>query len=505
MTTAVSENNISRIVGYAIAKGDFRTETSNLPQRIALLGEANTANQSSLSTDAQQITSAKQAGDLFGYGSPLHSMARILFPIFGSGVGSIPVIVFPQLEAGVASVNTITVTGTATKNVTHKMYISGRDIIDGSSYDINIVTGDDQDDVALKIKNAIDSVLQCPVTAVNAAAVTTITAKWTGLTSNEITVRFDTQGEDAGLSYAFANTVEGSGTPSLTTSLGKFGDEWNTIVINPYGEPAFAELEAFNGVPSDNPTGRYEGIVFMPFVAIWGSKLDTVTALQGITDIAARTDQVTNALAPAPNSEGFSFEAAANMTVLYANMCQDNPNLDVSGKSYPDMPIPYDNDIGDMSSYANRDILVASGSSTVKLNSGKYEVQDFVTTYHPEGEIPPQFRYPRNLNIDFNVKYGYRLLELINVVDHSIAASDQAVVAGKVIKPKQWQAIIDAYADDLAKRNLTVDPSFMQESIVVAISETNPDRLNTLFSYKRSGYVRIAATVAEAGFAFGVI
>lgn len=508
MVQAVSENNISRIVGYAIAKGDFRIQSPNLPQRIALLGEANTAKQVGLSTDPQVVTTAKQVGDLYGYGSPLYQMARILFPVTGTGgVGSIPVVVYPQAEdvGTVAAERTITVTGAATKNVTHKVYVSGRDIIDGASYDIDIETGDAVADVASKISDAVNAVLASPVSAGAALGVATLTAKWKGLTSEELTVRVDTQGEDAGLSYAIASSAVGAGTPDdIADSLNKFGDEWNTIVVNPYGSAAFSELEAFNGIPSDNPTGRYQGIVFMPFVAVWGSKLSTVAGLTAITDAAARKDQVTNALAPAPNSEAFSFEAAANMVVLYANVCQDNPNLDVSGQTYPDMPIPSDSDIGDLKSYVNRDSLVKAGSSTVKLNAGKYEVQDFVTTYHPDGEIPPQFRYPRNLNIDFNVKYGYRLLEIINVVDHSIAESDQAVVAGKVIKPKQWIGIIDAYAEDLAQRNLIVEPSFMQASIEVTTSGTNPDRLNTSFRYKRSPYVRIAATVAEAGFAFGV-
>ncbi len=507
MAIAVSVNNISRIVGYALAKGDFRTSSPNLPQRIALLGEANTANQVGLSTDPVLIISAKQVGDLYGYGSPLYQMARILFPVSGGlSIGSIPVYAYPQLEVGGGSESDfeITVTGAATKNITHKVFVSGRDIIDGSSYDINIEDADTPTLVAAKIQDAINAVLESPVIGVAAIGVLTGTTKWKGLTADEITVRVDTQGDAAGLSYAIIQPTNGSGTPSVTASLGLFNDEWNTIVINPYGEPAFVELETFNGVPAEIPTGRYTGIVFKPFVSIWGSKVATVAGLQAITNIALRKPEVTNALAPAPNSEAFSFEAAANMAVIYANICQDNPNLDVSGNQYPDMPIPSDDDIGEMANYNNRDILVKTGSSTVKLNVGKYEIQDFVTTYHPDGEIPPQFRYPRNLNIDFNVKYGYRLLELVNVVDHSIAESDQAVVAGKVIKPKQWIAIIDTYASDLAQRNLIVEASFMQDSITVETSGTNPDRLNTNFSYKRSPYVRIAATIAKAGFAFGI-
>ena len=507
MVTAVSSNSISRTVGYALAKGDFNISSPNLPQRIALLGEANTANQGTLTIDPVQIISAKQAGDLFGYGSPLHQMARILFPVSGGlNIGSIPVIAYPQLEegGGTAGDFEITVTGAATKNITHKVFVSGRDGIDGESYDINIENLDTPTLVAEKIEDAINAVLSSPAIALAAIGVLTGTAKWKGLTSDEITVRVDTQGDAAGLSYAIVQPTNGSATPSIVDSLALFNEEWNTIVINPYGEPAFSELEVFNGVPADIPTGRYAGIVFRPFVSIWGSKLDTIATIEAITDIAARKDQVTNALAPAPNSEAFSYEAAANMALLYAIICQDNPNLDVSGRQYPDMPIPYDDDIGDMSEYNNRDLLVKKGSSTVKLNSGKFEIQDFVTTYHPDGEIPPQFRYPRNLNIDFNVKYGYRLLELVNVVDHSIAESDQAVVAGKVIKPKQWIAIIDSYADDLALRNLIVEAAFMQDSIIVVTDGTNPDRLNTDFKYKRSPYVRIAATIAEAGFAFGI-
>jgi hypothetical protein len=137
--------------------------------------------------------------------------------------------------------------------------------------------------------------------------------------------------------------------------------------------------------------------------------------------------------------------------------------------------------------------------------AGRYQVQDFVTTYHPLGETPPQFRYCRNLMIDFNVRYGYYLLELINVVDHAIANDNDTVSASNIVKPKQWKAILDGYATSLTSRGLIVDAPFMQDSIDVDISTTNPDRLETFFRYKRSGFARIASTTAEAGFNFGTL
>jgi hypothetical protein len=45
----------------------------------------------------------------------------------------------------------------------------------------------------------------------------------------------------------------------------------------------------------------------------------------------------------------------------------------------------------------------------------------------------------------------------------------------------------------------------MKDSILVGISATNPDRIETFFRYKRSGFVRIASTTAEAGFNFGTL
>jgi phage tail sheath gpL-like len=506
-SNAVTLDRISRIVGYKITKGTFNVSSPNLPQRIALLAEANDAYQSVLSTLPQQITSAQQAAILFGDGSPIHIIARILFPNSGDGLGGVPVYVYPQARAtgAAAKLMKITPVGVATANVTHYVKIAGRDNIDGTYYALNILSGDNAAQVAQKIEDAVNAVYGAPVQADADAYETILTSKWKGLTANDLNVSVDTGTNAAGLTYTVTYPQAGSGTPSIAGALAQFGSDWNTIVVNSYGLEAttIATLMAYNGIPDPtSPTGRYSGLIMKPFIAISGSVSDDPSATTNLY-----LNDVTIAVAPAPGSAGLPMEAAANMSLLFGVQAQNSPQLDVAGQFYPDMPVPTAAAwaAASMSSYTNRDAIVKRGCSTVTLNAGRFKVQDFVTTYHPLGEVPPQFRYCRNLNIDFNVRYGYYLLELVNVVDHAIVADEDLVTADGIVKPKMWKSVLSDYAEDLAKRALITSPAFTQDSITVNVGTTNPDRLETFFRYKRSSFARIASTTAEAGFNFGTL
>ena len=492
ISNSVGSERVSRIVGYTITKGNFSNSTPNLPQRIAILGEANTANQGTLSTVAQEITTAQQAGVLYGYGSPIYNMMRILRPTTGGGIGGIPTIVYPQAAAGgsLAAARDITPVGTATANGTHTMIINGRGSVDGQKYDFVVANGDTPLLIVAKMITAVNNVLGSPVIGTDGTGKIVLTAKWTGLTSEELDIEVDTNGASLGVTYGVVSSATGAGSPSVTASLTSFAEDWNTVVVNSYGAVAFDDLEAYNGIPDPTvPTGRYQGVIMKPFIALYGDRTDDPSVL---TD--ARKIQVTNAVCPAPLSKGFDMEAAANMTNLFARVAQDTPHLDVNSLTLDDMPIPSDGNIGSMVNYDFRDSIVKKGSSTVTLSSGRYKIEDFITTYHPDGELPPQFRYCRNLMLDFNVRFTYYLLEQINVVDKTIAANDDIISVTGVIKPKIWKQIVDNMAVDLGKRALVADVAFMQESIEVDISATNPDRLDTFFNYKRTGVARIAST-----------
>ena len=513
ISTAVTSDRVSRVIGYKLLKGVYNLDSPNLPQRIAILAEANHTNQSGLTVNPVEVTTAKQVGDLFGYGSPIHQIMRILKPTNSDGVGGIPIVVYPQLEAAGATATIIkasaVVATSATSNAKHYLVINGRDNIDGTYYEIDIAQGDVRLGILTKAMNAVNALLSSPFvatldTTTQGSELLVLTSKHYGITSAEYNISWETNGNAAGVTYATTATTTGTGATSLTNSLAVWGTAWNTIVINSYGQAAFDTLEAFNGMPDPvSPTGQWGALKFKPFISIWGSTLSSATSLIAITNANSRLTNCTHALAPAPNSLGISYEAAANMAYLFALNSQNTPHLDVNGQAYPDMPASTTG-IGDFAIYDNRDNLVKNGSSTVDMSSGKYIVEDFVTTYHPTGENPPQYRYCRNLMIDFNVRYGYYLLEIVNVLDHAIVPSGQIISVQNTIRPVEWKQILNSYALDMASRALISDASFMQKSIVVAGDGTNPDRLNTFFRYKRTGVARISSTDAEAGFNFNV-
>lgn len=499
---SIDPGHVSSIIGYDIKVGDTPPGSFNLPQSIAILGEANTLNQTGLPTEKTDISSALIAAKIFGFGSPIHRIASILFPNSGLGIGSIPCSVYAQEEESgfVAKVMEITPTGTATKNGTHTLIIGGRRGIDGVFYNINILKNDTVALLTVKIKDAINAVAGSPVIATSTDTTVTLTTKWKGLTSQDLNVSIDTNNLDLGFTYAVSETTAGSGTPSIQAALDSFDNNWHTIVINSYGaiDDILDVIETFNGKPDINdPTGRYSSSIFKPGLYFTGSVLDDPSNLTVL-----RRNEVSICLAPAPLSTGFPMEAAANMAYLFAITAQKTPYLDVLNQNYPDMPTP--NNIGTMASSTNRDLYVKKGCSTVLLVDGKYKVIDLVTTYRPEGELPPAYRYCRDLNIHFNIRFKYLLLERIYVISKTIVKDDDIVTVRGIIKPKIWKAQLSSLADDLVASAFIVDAKFMKDSIVVSVSSVNPNRINTVFSYKIPGIGRISSTIAFVRFHFGL-
>lgn len=500
---AISSSAVSAVVGTMLSKGNFNENSPYLPHSISILGEANAANQSGLAADTKQLlTSAKQAATLYGWGSPIYEVCRILFPVNGQAVG-VPVYAYPQAEAGgsVAKVITVTPTGTATANGTIYLKISGRSVKDGGNYAINIVSGDTPELICDKFRAAVAGVIDSQVLGTGTTTFIA-TAKWKGLTSNDINIVVDLNGTSLGTTYAVVNTTAGSGTPSVATALTNFGNDWNTFVCNTYGlvSATMTELEAANGIPDPTtPSGRYGGAIMRPFWAFSGTLLDDPTS---ITGAGVRPNNVTIVPCPAPLSLGMGYEAAANVLKGIADLYQSAPHRDAVNMAYPDMPAPASTSVPAMNSQTVRDAYVKLGCSTVDFVGGVYRLIDLVTTYNASGEFPPYYRWVRDLNVYFNLKFRHNLRVVEKLWGKTITQDSSTVTADGVVKPKDWVAEIRDLIDDSVRDGLITDAAFSYASIVVGISSQNPNRLDTEYNVKITGIGRVIPATITGGFNF---
>lgn len=124
----IDASAVSRVLGIDV---QFTPQGAGniqfLPQRIAVFAQGSTGG--SYSSAKQQVTSAAQAGSLFGFGSPIHNVVRQLLPANGDGVNTIPVTVYPLSDAvsSTAASGSIVPSGTQTKTTAAKVRVNNID------------------------------------------------------------------------------------------------------------------------------------------------------------------------------------------------------------------------------------------------------------------------------------------------------------------------------------------------------------------------------------------
>ena len=280
ISTGVPNNIVERTVGYQLLRAPRNTGTRFLPQKIAVFGQANTADQTGLPSEFE-ATTASEVGNIAGFGSHLYLMARILFPVVGTdGVQEVPVTFFPQVQpsGGAANTQTIVASGTPAVQETQFVQVNGRTQVDSDpALSFTLETTDTVEIIHNKIADAINASVSLPITAVATATEVTTTCKFQGAISNEIEIAFVTGDNNAGITYAVTNNGDGAGdsTPEVITSLDLLGSRWFTICVNGYGQSLNDTFENFNGVPGNlttPATGRFIATQFTPFVALTGIK-----------------------------------------------------------------------------------------------------------------------------------------------------------------------------------------------------------------------------------------
>ncbi len=237
---------------------DFRTGAPILQQRLYVIGQG-----SSLATFLEEkftATSSGEVGDLVGFGSPLHVMARRIFPADGLGAQSVEVSFFPLIDngAGVAATFTNTVAG-ATQTETKSYVVRINDMFTDVFSIPATTTASDALDI---IKAAIDAKLESPVTIANASPVMTLTAKSKGTYGNDLDIEII--GDVSGLTYVIAAGVAGATDPSITPAITAMGNVWYTMVANQF--PDITSLDAL----ATEAESKWDPLKHIPFVSALG-------------------------------------------------------------------------------------------------------------------------------------------------------------------------------------------------------------------------------------------
>lgn len=318
----------------------------------------------------QQITNPAQAAGLVGAGSQLAAMVAAYRNV--DSFGELWLIDVPEPSAGAAATATITVTGTAISSGVVSLYIAGKRVQAGVS------AADAPTVVAASIKAAIDKDASLPVTAAVSAGVVTLTAKWKGLTGNDINLTLNYRGVMGGESLPNGINVVptvmsgGAGSPDLSAAIAAMGDEPFDFIATPWHDSGSLDvLEA----EMNDATGRWSWLRQI-YGHLYSAKRGTLSELSAFGK-ARNGQHVTmtgiELLTAASPYEVAAASCARNAVYIRIDPARPTQTGELNGL----LPAP----TGKRFINSERQVLLTSGIATQTASSGVMMVERAITMY----------------------------------------------------------------------------------------------------------------------------
>lgn len=488
----IGASAIARVVGIDTSFVNLQGGVFLLPQHIALIGQGNSA--AVYSTDKAQISSAFEAGQTYGFGSPIHLAMKQLFPSNGDGVGTIPVTVFPLVDdaAGVVSTGDITPAGAPSAAGSFKVIVNN---IESEAFVISV--GDAVSDIVTAMTAAINAVVDMPIIAVDGTTKVDFTSKWEGTSANDIFVEVSGP-TDINVTFGITQPVGGLVNPDVQDALDLFGtDIWYTMVLNCMDIADTTSLDLF----STFGEGRWGALVKKPLIVFTGNTETTVANATAVSD-ARKTDR-TNAQLVAPASNDLPFTVAARELARIAVRANNNPPFDYGSLDASGLVPGAD---GDQWTYAQRDEAIKKGSSSIQVKDEIINLSDTVTFYHPTGDPTPAYRYVVDIVKLQNIIFNLDLIFNTDEWDGAPLIPDAQPTTNRAAKkPKTAKAAIASMLDALGLEAIISDPDTAKDSTVATINVGNPKRLDVIVTVQLSGNTNIISIDLQFGFFFGTL
>lgn len=492
ISTAVDASAVARVVGIKTDFKDLRGgRIALLPQRVAVVGQGNSA--AVYSTVKAQHTSANAVGSAYGFGSPLHLAAKQLFPVNGDGVGTIPVTFYPLDDDGAGVVSTGDITPGGAPTAANSFRASINNIL---SEAFVISVGDSVADIVTAMTAAVNAVIDMPMIATDDTTEMGLTSKWEGTSANDLVLSVVASGDDlAGNTFGFTQPVGGLANPNIQDALNQAGNVWETMMLNCMDIADTTSLALYDTFGE----GRWGALVRKPLVVFTGNTNTTVSAATAVSD--ARKSDRTNSQLVAPGSDDLPFVVAARQLARIVVVANNNPPVDYGSLDASGLTPGAD---GIQWTYADRDEAVKKGSSTIEVKDGVINIADVITFYHPTGDPIPAYRYVVDIVKLQNILFNLDLIFVTPAWDGAPLIPDNQPTTNRAArKPKDAVAAIASMVDSLGLNAIVSDPETIKTTILAAISETNPKRLDVTFTASISGNANIISIDFNFGFFFG--
>lgn len=488
LSTAVAADRVARVLGIKVEFVDLRGGAPfYLPPSIGVFAQPNHGQV--YVPGKTQITSQGQAAEIYGYGSPIHLIAQQLFPAFGDGVGSTLVTVFPLDDGTVAAEWTITPVGVPSAAFTAVVTVGGK-----VSQNVGIAAGASVADMTAAIDAAVSAVLDMPVNSTDGGTEVTFDSKWRGASANDIQVSIE-GGAEAGVTFAVAQTVVGSGNPDVTTPLTLLGNTWHNLIINALDWTDTTNLDRYSLAGE----GRWGSLVHKPMCVFTGTPETDIAVLTTAGNL--RKSDRTNSTISVPGATAIPFMYAARAVVRIAQTMSTNPARDYARLTLSGLPAGPEEVQFDTN---ERDTLVKAGISTVEVVSGVFELSDTVTYYHPDDEPIPGYRFVKDQVKVWNgvflvaVEFNQVKWDGAPIVDRA----DAAEVENPDAKDQDdFAAAIYVIIDSLVRDAMATKAADMKATVQVDF--ILPDRVDIKWTHILSSNGRIIAVDQSFGFFFG--
>jgi hypothetical protein len=131
-------------------------------------------------------------------------------------------------------------------------------------------------------------------------------------------------------------------------------------------------------------------------------------------------------------------------------------------------------------------------------------ISDVVTMYHPDGEIPPAYRYVvdivKLMTVIYNLDLEFGQPEWASA---PLIPDGQPTVNPNARKPSSAKAAVNRILDGLGLEAVISDPATAKATTTANISSTNPKRLDVSTTVQLSGNTEIISVDLNFGFFFG--